>query len=222
MYGTGKLFADFAEALPSAFEAQAVGYPNDISLSYAELLDMVRSRVPAAEPYVIVAESFSTPLAIQFAATNPRNLKGVVLSAGFATSPVRGVLRFLGRFLAPLLSHLPVNEIGGRLMLLRSTAPQLLQDRLRAAIASVRPAVLMDRVQAVVACNALGELRKVKVPILYLQARGDRLVNAICLEEIRQVKPEIEVVVLDATHMLLQQMPHETAAIVADFIRRLW
>jgi pimeloyl-ACP methyl ester carboxylesterase len=221
IYGTRELFADFAEALPSAFAAQAIGYPNDVSLSYAELLGLVPSWVPASDPYVIVAESFSTPLAIQFAATNPANLKGLVLSAGFATSPVRGLLRLLGRYLAPHLSDLPVNEIGGRLMLLRSTAPQLLRTRLRAAITSVKPGVLMDRVQAVVACNALKELREVKVPILYLQAQGDRLVNAICLEEIRRVKPEIEVVVLDATHMLLQQMPRETAVIVAGFVRRL-
>jgi pimeloyl-[acyl-carrier protein] methyl ester esterase len=225
MYGTVELFADFQEALPSAFEAQAFGYPNDISLSYAKLLELlpswVRHWVSDSEPYVIVAESFSTPLAIQFAATNPANLKGLVLSAGFATTPVRGVLRFATPFLAPLLSYLPVNEFGGRIVLSGSTAPQALRARLRAAIASVKPRVLMNRVRAVVACNALEELRAIRVPILYMQARGDRMVNAVCLKEIRRVKPELEVVVLDGTHMLLQQMPHETAEIVADFVRRL-
>lgn len=79
----------------------------------------------------------------------------------------------------------------------------------------------MDRVRTVVACNALEELREVKAPILYMQARHDRLVNAVCLEEIRRAKPEVEVVVLDGTHVLLQQMPRETAEIVAEFVRRL-
>jgi pimeloyl-ACP methyl ester carboxylesterase len=220
MYGTVELFSDFAAALPGGIAAQAVGYPNDISLSYAELLELVRSSFPASAPYVIVAESFSTPLAIQFAAMHPANLKGVVLSAGFATSPVRGLLRFLTPFLAPLLSLVPVNEFGATLMTHGSTVPEPQQAQLRAAIACVQPRVLMDRVRAVVACNVLDDLRRVNVPVLYLQARYDRLVNAACLEEIRRVKPDIEVVVLDSSHMLLQQVPSEAAQIVLDFVRR--
>lgn len=221
MYGTGDLFADFVKALPGVFAAQVVEYPNDISLSYPELLNLVRSCVPTSEPFVIVAESFSTPLAIQFAATNPPNLRGLVLCAGFATSPVRGLLRFLGTFLAPLLSYLPVSKIAGRIAVFGSIVPEQLQSGLRDAVSSVRPDVLMDRVQTVVACNALEELREVRVPVLYMQARHDRLVNAVCLEEIRRAKPEVEVVVLDGTHVLLQQMPRETAEIVANFVRRL-
>jgi pimeloyl-ACP methyl ester carboxylesterase len=220
MYGSGELFVDFVEALPTAFSVQVVGYPNDISLSYVELLELVRTSVPD-EPYLIVAESFSTPLAMQYAGTNPPNMKGLVLSAGFATSPVRGVLRFLTPFLAPLLSHLPVNEFGARLMLFGSTAPEPLQARVRAAIASVKPKVLMDRARAVVAWNVLEGLRAIRVPILYMQARYDRVVNAVCLEEMRRAKPEIEVVILDGSHMLLQQMPRQTAEIVANFVRRL-
>lgn len=220
MHGTGELFADFVRALPAGFAAQVVEYPNDISLSYAELLELVRALIPA-EPYVIVAESFSTPLAIQFAATNPPNLKGVVLCAGFATSPVRRLLRWLAPYLAPVLAYFPVNEFGARLMLFGSTAPEDLNERIRTAIASGRPKVLMDRVKAVVACNVLGELREIKLPMLFMQAKHDGLVNAICLKEILAVKPGIEVVVLDGSHMLLQQMPRRTAEIVADFVRRL-
>ncbi|MGH9588188.1 MAG: alpha/beta fold hydrolase [Acidobacteriaceae bacterium] len=220
MHGTVDLFAEFEAALPNEFAKQAIGFPNDISLSYAQLIDLVRSRVPS-ESYVIIAESFSTPLAIQFAATNPPNLKGLVLSAGFATSPVRGLLQFLAPFLAPLLAHVPVNRLGARLMLSGSTAPESLKARIRAAIASVRPKVLMDRVRAVVACNALDELCRITVPILYLRARYDRLVNPVCVEEIRRAKPETGVVVLGSSHMLLQQMPRETARLVTNFVRRL-
>ena len=221
MYGTGDLFSDFIAALPVGFQAQVIEYPNDISHSYSELLNMIRSQVPAREPYVIVAESFSTPLAIQFAATNPPNLNGLVLSAGFATSPVRGVLRFLTPFLARLLAHTPVNEFGARLMLRGSKAPEELQARIRAAIASVKPAVLMDRCRAVVACNVLAELCRIEVPVFCLQARYDQLVNPVCMEEMRRAKSDIEVRVLDGAHMLLQQWPRETAEIVANFVRRL-
>lgn len=221
MHGTGELFSDFIAVLPGGFQAQVIEYPNDVSRSYSELLHLVRSQVSAREPYVIVAESFSTPLAIQFAATNPPNLNGIVLSAGFATSPVRGMLRFLTPFLAPLLAHTPVNEFGARLMLRGSKAPEELQARIRAAISSVKPAVLMGRCQAVVTCNVLADLRRIEVAVLCLQARYDQLVDAICMEEMRRTKPDIEVQVLDAAHMLLQQWPRETAEIVANFVWRL-
>lgn len=220
MYGTGELFADFAAALPVTFASQVVAYPNDVYLSYAELLDLIRASVPVSEPYVIVAESFSTTLAIQFAATGPPNLKGMVLSAGFVTSPIRGLMRSICLFLTPIMPDLPVPEFAGGFMLFGS-APSSLQARVRDAVASAKPEVLMERARAALTCNALEELSKVRVPMLYLQAGHDRLVSSVCLEDIRRVKPEIEAVVLEGPHLLLQVMPRQAAEIVVDFVRRL-
>jgi pimeloyl-ACP methyl ester carboxylesterase len=221
LHGTGDLFEDFVDALPDGLAAQVVGYPKDVSLSYPELLELVKGVAPASEPFVVVAESFSTPLAIQFAAGNPESLKGVVLAAGFATCPVRGLLRFLAPILSPVLGHLPVSEVAARIAVPRGRVPHPLQDRMRGAIVSVRPRVLMDRVRAVVACNVLEELCGIRVPVLYLQSKQDRIVDPVCLDEMRHAKPEMEVVVLDGSHILLQTMPEQTAGIVADFVRRL-
>ena len=182
---------------------------------------MVLNEVPVSEPYVIVAESFSTPLAIQFAGKNPPNLEGLVLSAGFATSPVRGALQWLSPIMAPLLAHFPVCGIGAKIMVPGSMDPGSALARMRAAIAAVEPEIMMDRVRSVVECNALEELRKIKVPVLYLQATRDFLVNPVCLEEMRRVKPEIEVVVMDGPHVILQLMPRQAAEIIAGFVRRL-
>ena len=64
MDGTGDLFADFVSALPDGFETGIVRYPTEIFLSYSELMPLVQSLAPASEPFVLVAESFSTPLAL--------------------------------------------------------------------------------------------------------------------------------------------------------------
>jgi pimeloyl-[acyl-carrier protein] methyl ester esterase len=220
MHGSSELFADFVSALPASFEARVLNYPNDIRLSNAELLDLIRSFVPASEPFVILAESFSTPLSIQFAAANPPNLRGLIICAGFATSPVRGAARILGRYLAPVLPFVPAG-VAGAIMVSGSHAPHSLLGRLRGAINSVRPAVLVDRVRSVLACDVLDDLRQVNAPVLYMQAAHDRLVNPVCLEEMRRVKPEIEVVVLNGAHILLQLMPRQSAEVVAGFVRRL-
>src|ERR1035437_1949808 len=79
MDGTGELYANFIAALPHRFEMEIVRYPVDVSLSYSELLCFVQSTIKDSEPFVLIAESFSTPLTIQLATTNPPNLKGLVL-----------------------------------------------------------------------------------------------------------------------------------------------
>ncbi|MBV8672366.1 MAG: alpha/beta hydrolase [Acidobacteriaceae bacterium] len=220
MHGSSELYADFVAALPTSAETRVLSYPNDTLLSNSELLETIRSFVPRTEPYVLLAESFSTPLAIQFAAANPPNLSGLILCAGFATSPLRGVTRLLGRYLAPALPFVPAG-VAGAIMVSGSHAPGSILSRLRNAINSVRPSVLVNRVHCVLGCDVLDDLRRINVPVLYMHAAHDRLVNPVCLEEMRRVKPDIEVAVLNGAHVLLQLMPRQSAEVVASFARRL-
>jgi serine aminopeptidase S33 family len=153
-------------------------------------MQITQSAFPASGPFVLVAESFSTPLAIQLAATNPPNLKGIVLCAGFITSPVRGRLRRVGLFFSPVLFSAGLPESAARYWLTGSSASPALLASVRAAISSVRPAVLSARLRAVLTCDASVELEKIAVPILYLQAKKDRLVKESSLNEIRRIKTE--------------------------------
>ena len=95
MDGTGELFSPFAAALAGEFEIATVRYPTEQCLSYSELKGFVRAACSTFGPFVLLAESYSTPLAIKYAASNPENLEGLVLCAGFATSPMLGWRRSL-------------------------------------------------------------------------------------------------------------------------------
>jgi pimeloyl-ACP methyl ester carboxylesterase len=88
--GTGELFLDFIAALPESWTATTVTYPTDTFLQYADLRPFVRAAVPQLERFVLVAESFSTPLAVWYAATVPPNLAAVVICTGFVGNPVDG------------------------------------------------------------------------------------------------------------------------------------
>lgn len=221
MDGTGELFTDFVEALPDMFETETARYPTDGCRSYSEMADFVRSVTPESEPFVLIAESFATPLAIQYAATNPPNLKGLVICAGFATSPVRGWLRFIFPFLRPILFRVALPEFAARFFLVGPTAPPSLVAAVRTAVSSVQPKVLSARVRTVLACDVRAELDRVAVPILYIQAKQDRLVSALCLEEIRRIKPQVAVVAIAGPHLLLQREPHQIAEVVARFVQQL-
>jgi pimeloyl-[acyl-carrier protein] methyl ester esterase len=76
MDGTGELFKDLLAKLSGEFETEVVRYPTDRYLSYQQLKELVQISTPASAPYVLVAESFSTPLAVLCTAGRP-NLKGL-------------------------------------------------------------------------------------------------------------------------------------------------
>src|SRR5690349_8746161 len=87
MDGTGTLFAPFITALEDAASIKIITYPTDQPLGYAALECLIRDQLPANEPFVLVAESFSGPIAIALAATPPAGLLGVVLCCSFTRNP---------------------------------------------------------------------------------------------------------------------------------------
>lgn len=217
--GTGQLLTDFIAALPTSFHTVTLQYPNLQFASYSELEDFVREQCTVTEPFIIVAESFSTPLAIQYASSHPANLQGLVLCAGFVTSPVQGWRRLLGWWLSPLLFRVPFPNFAAELWLIGPDAPARLLSALRLAIRSVRPKALSARVRAVLSCDMRAELSQIAVPILYLRPNQDRLVNSASLSEIRQIKPKMSVEELEGPHLLLQRQPHKAAEVIAEFVR---
>jgi pimeloyl-ACP methyl ester carboxylesterase len=218
--GTGELFAEFLSCLPIDILTTTVRYPTSEPFGYNDLLPLTRIAVPDIEPFVLLAESFSTPIAIQFASTAPPNLIGVVLCAGFAISPLVGWRRYIALLLAPVLFRLPLPKFALRLMLVGKMASPILVKAVSTAISQVLPQVLTARLRAVLTCDARAELSRIPVPLLYLQAKQDRLVDAPSADKIMSRKSDTKLVSLDGPHLLLQCLPQETAAIVADFVRQ--
>src|SRR4051794_21410907 len=101
--GTGRLFAPLLRVLPSDVQTTVVSYPPDECRSYRELCEHVAALLPTDEPYIILAESFSGPIAVRIAAASPQSLRAVVLCASFVYVPryfvVRTVLTLLSRFI---------------------------------------------------------------------------------------------------------------------------
>ena len=220
MDGTGELFRDFVAALPAGFETEVVRYPTDAGSSYAELMPLVLAHLPE-EPFVLLAESFSTPLAIAIAAMRVPNLKALVLCAGFATSPVKGWLYDLTSVLPLRRLQVRFPEFVARTFLVGSDAPARLVTMVGAEISWVEPEVLAARVRAVLSCDVRVEFAEVVVPIQYLRAAEDKLVSLDCLEEMLVFQPQMVVATIDGPHLLLQREPEFTAGVVAGFVREV-
>ena len=216
MDGTGELFAPFLDAAEGQFKVQVVRYPTHLALGYAELLGLVRSALPVDEPYVILGESFSGPIAIWLAAEHHHHLKGVVLCSTFARNPRPALAR-----IRHALAYVPfvwLPSIAMASLLLGTFGTAALRRALAQAVAQVSSAVLRQRLRAVLAVDVSVQLRSAQVPCLYLQASQDRLVPESAVAYIRSVLPEVEVVKIHAPHGLLQAAPAQAVGFLSSFI----
>ncbi len=216
MDGTGIFFEDFAAALQPEFKPVIVRYPNDPSLGYAELEAFARAALPPDEQFLVLGESFSGPIAISIAASNPPGLLGLLLCVTFARNPhpllplVTAILKPLPAWRVPRFIQQP-NLFG------RFNSPYL-RAKLRDVRGLVSQKTLKARLEAVASIDVSDKLRRVTVPTLYLRAKHDRVVSRASCDYVRNAHPEVEVAELDAPHLLLQTVPQAAIAAIRNFV----
>lgn len=219
MDGSGDLFADFIAALGPEIETIVVSYPADQVLDYAALGRLTRAFIPLDRPFVILGESFSGPIAISIAASQPSGMLGLVLCCSFARNPL---LRLAG--MGRLFSYLPVKHIPVSLLsifLLGRFSSARLRAALRQALAPVSAAVLRARARAILSVNMTAQCAQIKMPVLYLRATQDRLVSNTSSEEIARHINNLRVAEMEAPHMLLQVAPVAAAGLIKGFVGEL-
>jgi pimeloyl-ACP methyl ester carboxylesterase len=218
MDGTGELFAPLLEVLPPAIAVTVIRYP-DRRLSYAEHEAIVRRELPRDEPFVILGESFSGPVAVSIAASGKSNLRGLILCASFLTCPniLLRALRPLTRFASPKL--LP-GFIAHHSLLGRFATPEL-QDAHARALGHVTTPTLTARLRAMADVDVREALRGCDLPSLYLRATEDRVVAARFGDEFLATARQGRLAEIQAPHFLLQARPAEAAREIAGFIESL-
>lgn len=216
MDGTGVFFRDFAAAVRHEFKPVIVSYPNDASLGYAELESLARAALPPDEPFLLLGESFSGPIAVSIAASNPPGLLGLILCCTFARNPhpllptVTALLKPLPAFRVPFfIQH---RNLFGRFDSLR------LRAQLRQVRSLVSARTLKSRLEAVAHIDVSERLRRVAVPALYLRAKHDRVVSRASCDYVRKILSTVEVAELDAPHLLLQTVPQGALASIKNFV----
>lgn len=216
MDGSGTLFADFIAALGAEFDPIVVAYPPDKLLNYAALEEVARSHLPLGKPFVILGESFSGPIAISLAASNPDGLIGLVLSCTFARNPHSIFSPFKS-----IVNLLPVREKLLNLMwplFFGRYASSQSRTLLRQALATVSPEVIRIRLTSVLEVDYSAQLKKVSIPLLYLRATDDYVVFPNASKYIKQLVPTLTQVDIKGPHLLLQAVPTAAAMAVRQFV----
>lgn len=219
MDGTGALFADFISALGQDFLPIVISYPENRELGYSALEELVRSKLPVGQPFLLLGESFSGPIAISIAASRPAGLIGLILSCSFVRNPVPAF-----RPLKQALNFLPIKsklvEFIFSLLLAGTSSPGIRKE-MRKALARVSARTLRARLRAVLETDYSDKLKEIQVPILYLKAAHDHVVPSSAIRHIARLVPSIQVVAFKGPHLLLQSLPGEVATIVKNFAAQI-
>lgn len=210
--GTGLLLTEFEESLSRHHAVSVMRYPPDMC-RYDELHRWLESQLPG-EPFVIVAESFSGPLAAMIASQAPNGLMGVVFVATFARSPLA-----LPPFVARAMTVMPIRSAALVTMLqplvMGRWANRSFTLRFQAAMHMVAGETMSKRLHEVLTVDARDLLRNMSLPFLYLRATQDRLVPRRASEDFDL--PHGSIIDLEGLHFLLQANPRQAFEAVMTF-----
>jgi pimeloyl-ACP methyl ester carboxylesterase len=219
--GTGDFFQPLLDSLGTQVRTRVVRYPVEGGFDYSTCMELARAALPADEPYVLLGESFSGPIAIELAAQAPQGLVGIILCASFACNP-----RPRLSFIRPLLPYMPFHgsrssiALSRFLVLGRWITPSIRELHLK-ILQRVPATTMQARIRAVADCDSRQALERVRLPILCLTARHDRLIPKSATRVIERHAPAARVVVLDAPHCLLQCVPDEAVRQIREFVQKL-
>jgi pimeloyl-ACP methyl ester carboxylesterase len=208
--GTATLFAPFVAAAPAEFPVQPLPLPNDRPRSYRELTDWVLTKLPP-EPFALIAESFSGPLALFVADQCPR-VTAIVLCASFVQAPLPEILRRLPTIIwtrPPPAALIRFFLTGG---------DRVLGDAVRSAVASVSADVIAFRIAAALRVDVRPELERFTRPLLVLSAAQDRVIPSRSTRTSRALKPSATFAELQAPHLLLQAQPRNAWLHIKSFL----
>ena len=220
MDGTGSLFSEFLKSLPRELFPVVVEYPRHIPLDYDHLVALVEEELPAAARYILLAESFSGPIALRIATQKPTHLAGVILVSSFSIPPWGRCGRWL-RYFCSLFSVLaPIPTWGIRRFMMEQSASAEQVAAVKSAIGSVLPRVMSLRMREALTCHVAEDLGTIRVPVLSIVGRQDRLISPGRVQGFVAGEQSFEEQSIDGPHLLLQSRPAECVQVIEAFLAR--
>lgn len=216
--GTGRLFQPFVEQLPQNANFKIISYPSDKQLSYEELPDLVLEQVDSQKPFVLVAESFSGPVAVKLASQNLDNLSAAVFCATFASPPGHLLLAMAKALPLTQIFTMSVPEALIRKYLLSPSTPAPIVSLLKEILSQVQPAVLAHRFKCITEVNVKGLLSQIKVPCCYIRAMSDKLIPAASMQPFVENISDLVVKEVESPHLVLQSKPAECLETISEFL----
>ena len=215
LHGTVQLSAPLLRLIPESLRPAVITFANSGPQTYEDIYRSILPLIPRDVPLVMLAESFSGPLAIRFAAEHPEQVQGLVLSGSYVRRPVPGWLRLLP--LKGLFAMRPP-DFAIRLGLCGNDCSPELILRLRRILGSWDAETVAARVRAAIEADVADWLGAYRGPLLCLVGTRDRLVRRKSFREIRAIRPDVCLAEIDSPHLILQTHVEQGWRAIEGFI----
>ena len=214
-HGSTGLFGPLIRELGKNVQTRTLGFTSHRSI--ADHAESLSRDLPKAGAFLL-AESFSTLIALELAARHPQRFRGLSLSTPFARTPLP-LLAQLGAIL-PLFCfrRSPIRKFVLNYFCLNEVADKRIKTAVLTAINDVPALTVKRRIEVLSKTNLLSALPAIKTPCLLLESTQDRVVSRGRIDELERHLPNTERVRIAGPHLILQANPGACAAAIGEFI----
>ncbi|OGP78442.1 MAG: hypothetical protein A2V86_10570 [Deltaproteobacteria bacterium RBG_16_49_23] len=218
--GTGISFEPLGQALPQDVHVKVIQYPTDRLLSFEETVQCARNQIPLdQEDVIVLAESFSGPVAITLVGSGQLKAKCLILCSTFARSPRPVLFKILSYLPLELFINLPYPRFllkqvieGGE------EATDLFLTMWESVKTRVPAKMFAHRLKMISQVDVRGWLSKMTIPCCYIQATSDRTVPASSLFDFTEAIPDLRVKRIRGPHFILQARPEASLIAIQNFV----
>ena len=210
--GTGDLFNPILKALPSNCSNHVISYPQTTEMNYQALADYVYKQLPQNEDYILIAESFSGPVAYLLALMKPPHLKSIIFFASFLSNPRPIVLNICQFLPVRILLSFPIPKFIIKLFLLGKNINKQTLNLFINTINKVPKRMMAFRLKELSQFRAQSRLSEMRT--IYVQAINDKLVPSKSVRPFKQLIENIIILKIDAPHFILQSNSLDCAKII--------
>jgi pimeloyl-ACP methyl ester carboxylesterase len=218
--GTGLLLEKVVARAAASAPCTLVRYPTELKGSYQDYVGIVEAAIGCEQPVVLIAESFSGPVAVRLAQAHP-NIKAVVLSGSFVSHPRSKLLRHLLPLLQLCLALNRTSSFFIRWLLAGMDAPAELVHTVADAGRRVPASVLSHRLRLALTCNESAAFKALSTPTLLLISAQDRLIPARYSQRLRMFRPKAPVHFFQSPHLILERQPDKAIACISEFLTQV-
>lgn len=217
--GTGASFEPLLKLIPSDIFTKTIYYPNDKFYSFEEIIEHAKSQIEPSQENIILAESFSGPIAITLIGSGQVKAKGLILCSTFARSPRPLLIKVLG--------HLPLKVIT-RFLFRKSilkyaiegddTTLDLYLTMWKKVNLQVPTRILTHRLKLIDQTDVRRWLPNITIPCCYIRATHDIALPLSTLLDFTETIPDLRVRSIRGPHFILLAHPHASLMAIRDFI----
>ena len=205
------LFKPLLKELDGHISTQVISYPKNSSQDYQTLTEYVIKNLPNDEKIILLAESFSGPIAHKLSTYSELKIETIFLVSTFLQYH-----HFLSRFYRNLPLNFFLNFISSdyllRKIIFDANTPKSTIKLFRQVVDEIDINTIKMRLTTLI--HYIAQNQSIGVPCVYIFPKSDYFVSKKCQDFVSEKCSYIKKYELNGSHFLLQTAPKKCAEII--------